>query len=79
LGIILKLDLGSTPPPPPSKCVQACQIVLGKVHKHLYIHKCKFNVLYFEIGLSFDGLWNNVILKLLYEDVVGFVVKKNSS
>jgi hypothetical protein len=46
------------------------------VHPQMQIHSLEVNVLYFEFGLSFDGFWDNVILKLLYEDVVGFVVRK---
>ncbi len=42
----------------------------------MQIQSLEVNVLYFEFGLSFDGFWDNVILKLLYEDVVGFVVKR---
>ncbi len=42
----------------------------------MQIQSLEVNVLYFEVGPSFDGFWDNVILKLLCEDVVGFVDKR---
>jgi len=46
------------------------------VHPQMQIQSLEVNVLYFEFGLSFDGFWDNVILKLLFEDVMGFVMKR---